>query len=63
MPRRDPSQYGVRLDLFQPASREPGWGRLPLEVREQARRLLAQMLRRSALQGGAVESRRAAGDE
>ena len=63
MPRRDPSQYGVQLDLFQPASREPGWGSLPLEVREQARRLLAQMLRRSALQGGAVESQRAAGDE
>ena len=51
MPRRDPSQYGVQLDLFQPASREPGWGSLPLEVREQARRLARRRGRESESRG------------
>lgn len=63
MPRRDPSHSAVQLDLFRPASREPDWGRLPLQVREQARCLLAQMLRTSSAQDSAGESRRAAGDE
>lgn len=63
MPRWAPSHYAVQLDLFRPASREPDWESLPLEVREQARRLLAQMLRTSSAQDCAGESQRAAGDE
>jgi hypothetical protein len=34
-----------QLSLFHPPRRRPTWRRLPEEVRERARKLLAQMLR------------------
>ena len=63
MPRRTQPHHSVQLDLFRPARREPDWWSLPLEVREQARHLLARMLRMSPVQNGAGESERAARDE
>jgi hypothetical protein len=63
MPRRDQPRHAVQFDLFRPANREPDWWSLPLEVREQARRLLAQMLWTSPVQSGAGETERAASDE
>jgi hypothetical protein len=63
MPRQDRPHHAVQLDLFRPAGREPDWRRLPLEVREQARLLLAQMFRMGPVQSGAGEAERVAGDE
>jgi hypothetical protein len=63
MPCRDQPHHAVQLDLFRPASREPDWGSLPLEVREQARQLLAQMFWTSPVQSGAGKTERAASDE
>lgn len=63
MPRRDQSHHAVQLDLFRPAGREPDWWSLPLEVREQARHLLAQLLWTSPVPGDAGASERAAHDE
>jgi len=55
------SQRATQLKLFQPAIRSPDWQQLPLEIRQQTVRLLAQLLREHAARG----SRRAggAGDE
>jgi hypothetical protein len=39
------SQPGDQLDLFQPCPKTPEWAYLPLEVRQQAIRLLVQLLR------------------
>ena len=63
MPRRDQPHHAVQLDLFRPAKQEPDWWSLPLEVREHACRLLAQLLWISPVQGGAGEPERAASDE
>ena len=37
----DPASSQVQLDLFRPSRREPNWWSLLLQVREQARHLLA----------------------
>lgn len=63
MPRRDQSHHAVQLDLFRPAKRGPDWWSLPLEAREQARQLLAQLLWMGPVPSGAGESERAASDE
>lgn len=63
MPRRDQPHHAVQLDLFRPAKREPNWWSLPLEVREQARQLLAQLLWMSPVPSGAGEPERTASDE
>lgn len=63
MPCRDLPRQAVQLDLFRPANGEPDWWGLPLEVREQARQLLIQLLWMSPVPSGAVEGERAASDE
>ncbi len=62
---RRPHRYRreLQLDLFQAPRTAPEWRTLPMEVRERARHLLAQMLRMSPVQGGADETGRAASDE
>jgi hypothetical protein len=63
MPRWNQPHHAVQLDLFRPAGRVPEWRTLPVEVREQARHLLARMLRMSPVQNGAGDAERTAGDE
>lgn len=55
------SPQATQLKLFQPAMQSPQWLQLPLEIRQQTVRLLAQLLRAYAVR----ESRRVgdAGDE
>ncbi len=55
--------HELQLELFHPPRNGPEWRTLPVEVREQARHLLARMLRMSPVQIGAGETERAAGDE
>ena len=52
------SPQATQLKLFQPAMQSPQWLQLPLEIRQQTVRLLAQLLcahaaRRSRPAGGA----------
>ena len=55
------SPQATQLKLFQPAMQSPQWLQLPLEIRQQSVRLLAQLLCAHAARG----ARRAggAGDE
>ncbi len=55
--------HSFQLDLFHAPRRAPEWWALPMEVRERARHLLAQMLRMSPVQNDAGETERAASDE
>jgi hypothetical protein len=63
-PWRDRS---LQLDLFHAPRKGPAWHSLPMDVKEQTRLLLAQMLRMSPVSltpgDGAGKSRGSAGDE
>jgi hypothetical protein len=45
MRRQTSPQPGAQLDLFHPFPNTPQWTHLPQEVRQEAVRLLAQLLR------------------
>ena len=53
----------LQLELFQAPRKLPEWRIVPMEVRERARHLLAQMLQMSPVQGGSDETEMAASDE
>ena len=53
--------HKLQLELFHPPRNGPEWRTLPVEVREQARQLLARMLRMGPGQNDAGE--RAASNE
>ena len=52
-----------QLGLFHPPRRRPTWRQLPEEVREYARRLLAQMLRERIARRRAGDAVTETGDE
>lgn len=53
----------LQLELFHPPRKGPEWRALPMEVRERARLLLAQMLRMSSVRYDSAETERGARDE
>ena len=63
-PHRD---HDLQLNLFHPLRNGPEWRDLPMAVKEQARLLLAQMLRMNPVslppRNGTVENRGTVGDE
>lgn len=63
MPRLSMQPQLAQLKLFHPLVKSPNWYALPLEVRQQALRLLARLLREAVVGDRAASQAGGLGDE